>query len=271
MSGFKINFKLQSLDKIQPFGEEPELSLSWFGLTDGLLWLDVGGRTVYEYDKAALKSVGVGEGAAYNDYYIARFIEDFFYTFGAVSESVPEELYDNAERFARDMERWEDSRYDDDDESFKRFYLGEFSELYEWYSERSFDSGHLVDGPFIGCFRCGDRLKIVWHSGISTDNGKSLWTAPDGSYETGYADFVKAVKEFFAEFCTAMDEQVERALLKEWGAVALDKRALKKENSDRRAELSQKTELLDGTDKTTDWSKVLSLYARMREQTAKAT
>jgi hypothetical protein len=169
------------------------------------------------------------------------------------------------------MERWEDSRCDDDDESFKRFYLGEFSELYEWYSERSFDSGHLVDGPFIGCFRCGDRLKIVWHSDISTDNGKSLWTAPDGSYETEYADFVKAVKEFFAEFCTAMDKQVERALLKEWGAVALDKRALKKENSDRRAEFSQKTELLDGTDKATDWSKVLSLYAKMREQTAKAT
>ena len=66
-----------------------------------------------------------------------------------------------------------------------------------------------------------------------------------------------------------MDEQVEHALLKEWGAVALDKRALKKENSDRRAEFSQKTELLGGTDKATDWSSVLSLYAKMREQTAK--
>ena len=41
MSGFKINFKLQTPEKIKPFGKKPNYSLRWFGLTDGLLWIEV--------------------------------------------------------------------------------------------------------------------------------------------------------------------------------------------------------------------------------------
>ncbi len=53
MNGLKINFRLQELEKVMPFGKEPHLSLHWFGLTDGLLWIDVGTQTIYEYSEAA--------------------------------------------------------------------------------------------------------------------------------------------------------------------------------------------------------------------------
>ncbi len=53
MSGFKINFKLQAPEKIKPFGKKPNYSLRWFGLTDGLLWIEVGAQTLYEYGEHA--------------------------------------------------------------------------------------------------------------------------------------------------------------------------------------------------------------------------
>lgn len=37
---FKINFQLQETDKIFPWGYDQDY-MSWFGLTDGLLWIDV--------------------------------------------------------------------------------------------------------------------------------------------------------------------------------------------------------------------------------------
>ncbi len=75
MSQFKISFKLQELDKIVPFGSKPNQSLHWFGLTDGLLWIDVNGQTIYEYTQEAQEYFD--NQVNYNDYQIARFLEDF--------------------------------------------------------------------------------------------------------------------------------------------------------------------------------------------------
>ena len=61
MGSFKINFKLQKLNKIKPFGEKGGYSLGWFGLTDGLLWISVGGQTIYEYGKEARKRFTVAK------------------------------------------------------------------------------------------------------------------------------------------------------------------------------------------------------------------
>ena len=43
----KINFQLQELDKVMPWGT----NMHWFGLTDGLLWINVGEQTIYEYNE----------------------------------------------------------------------------------------------------------------------------------------------------------------------------------------------------------------------------
>jgi hypothetical protein len=71
-----INFKLKELDKMAPWGQEPELSLHWFGLTDGDLWLIFGNQTIYEYSKEAMDFWG-SKPTPYNDYQLSRFIEDF--------------------------------------------------------------------------------------------------------------------------------------------------------------------------------------------------
>lgn len=242
MSGFKINFRLKPPKKIVPFGGNRD-HLSWFGLTDGELWIDVGEQTIYEYSDAAMRGFDSME-SKYNDYYLSRFLEDFSEIFGAVREPVPKRFYDIVGSFAADTEQWLGKHFDDSDEDFLRFEDEEYSPLTEWFYKRVFDSGHLVGGPLIGCFRCGDNIKIYWESDCKLDNGESIWRYPSGIYELPYEKFTAAVSGFFSEFYEKMDRQTELALQIEWGMVGLDKEHLAQENVERKGCFDSRLDLL---------------------------
>lgn len=263
MKDFKINFQLQKIEDIQPFGEKGNYSLHWFGLTDASLWLNIGTQTVYEYSPYASKIFG--EQLKYNDYYLSRFIEDFFGTFDFLTESVPEKLYNSIESFTSDMDKWENLHIDEPDEIFYKFYEG-FNELYTCFGNRSFDSGHLTDGPQIGFFRCGNKIKIVWESSECSDGDESIWTAPQGSFEMSYDDFIISVKQFYNEFFAEMDKQVKRAVEKDFKEIDLDKQQLIAEHAERKNEFLNKLLLLENARNTTDWDKIMALYSKMEEE-----
>lgn len=264
MNKLKINFQLQELDKIVPWGQEPYLSLHWFGLTDGLLWIHVGAQTIYEYTEEAMNYFGNNE--RYNDYQISRFLEDFFETFRYVGESIPEELYHSLDEFDAKIEKWKECHIEEDDEVFDKFYFDEYCELGEWRWDRTLDSGHLVGGPHIGFFRCGEKIKILWESNFELDTGNSIWTSPEGSFEMPYDEFVLSVKDFFDLFFIAMDKQVENAVMKEWGSISLDKQKLLKEHGERKSDFSKKIGFLENTNANTDWNKVMMLYKKMEDE-----
>lgn len=269
MGNFKINFELQKLEKVMLWGAEPSFSIHWFGLTDGLLWIDAGEQTVYEYSEEAQRYF---EGhSRYNDYQIVRFLEDFSETFPYISESVPKELYDSIETFDAETEQWKKLHIDEPDEVFDAFYFEAFCELIEWKVNRSFDSGHLVGGPYIGCFRHGDKIKFIWESSYCLESGQSIWTAPCGCCEMSYAEFAASVKNFFEEFFAAMDIQVEQALKKDWGTVSLDKKRLEEENRERKEYFYQQISFLEKNVQHTDWNQVKMLYKRMKAELEKSS
>lgn len=263
--GFKINFVLRDIDDIVPFGENRD-HLSWFGLTDSDLWIDVGERTVYEYSEAAVKAWGA-KNSRYNDYYLSRFLEDFSGIFKAVGESVPRRLYDVSENFADIMRSWMDLRFpddnDNDEDGFDKFLDEEFQPLNEWYGSRVIDSGHLTGGSGIGFVRCGERIKIFWKSDYLLENGESIWTAPSGVFEHSYEDFAHEARRFFGEFFRKMDDQVRKALQKDWGRVRLDKEYLVRENKERREGFEQKLSLLDGDRVMPDGDAVEERFEKM--------
>lgn len=246
MDVFRINFELKAnLDEIVPFGEKGRYSLSWFGLTDGLLWITAGDKTVYEYSDAALKEWG---GTRYNDYYLSRFLEDFSRIFEKTAQPVSRELYDSVEDFEERSEKELEQILDNEDgPEFDRLY-DEYIENRAWFGDRVFDSGHLKGGPLIGCFRCEDKLKFYWNSGLNgcdlLDSGESIWTSPRGYFEMPYRDFTDEVKRFFTEFYAKMDAQAERALDKDWGEIKVDKEYLVRENAERKIGFDQKLTLL---------------------------
>ena len=131
MGEFKINFRLQDLDKICLWGREEDLSLHWFGLTGGELWIDAGSQTIYEYSEAARKYFSCP--IQYNDYQIARFLEDFSYTFQYIGESIPEYLYGEIGEFEAKTDAWKDSHMDDADAVFALFYDNKYEWLVRWF------------------------------------------------------------------------------------------------------------------------------------------
>lgn len=261
---FKINHILQRPEKIIPWGDK-EKSLSWFGLTDGLLWIEAGDGIIYEYKEPHFNEWD--EPIIYNDYQLSRFLEDFFGTFSFVAESVPDYLYNDIETIDERMEMWKALYFDLDDEEYDEFYFGVYDELYATIYQRSFDSGHLVGGPYIGCFRNGDNIKIIWKSDYKDENGKSVWTTPKGIYEMKYSDFVNEVFRFYKAFETDMDKQVEIVRDNGIPGVYVDVLGLCRENELRKEEFEQKLGFLkSGSNSKTDWNKISELYNRMMNE-----
>lgn len=263
-----INFKLKELEDILPIGQEPNLSTSWFWLTDGDLWLKFGDQTIYEYSTEAINHWR-NKPTPYNDYPIVRFIEDFTELFDKIRESIPEEFYvltKDLKKYQSDSNKWLDI-YDTDENEFRDFHFDEYDKLISWTYQRTFNSGHLIGGPHLSFFRRNNKVRIVWDTEHILENGISLWTAKDGSYEMDYFSFVEKIKEFGQSFFMAMDKQVELAVAKKWGDIKIDKQRLVQEHKERKDEFFSNLQLLvqEPTNKT-NWTEVEQLLNRMTNE-----
>ena len=265
---FQIHFQLQDLDKIIPWGDENHLSLHWYGLTDGLLWITAGKYTVYEYSQDARDFWN--EDIHYNNYQISRFLQDFSNTFPFICESVPKEIYDNIENFMKFTDKWKLMHEDLPDDVFDKWYFDEaYCPLIEWfYQQNCFDSGHLTGGYEIGCFRFQDKLKFWWdNDGRTLQNGKPVWTSPKGSLELQYADFVQEVQRFYDAFFQKMDVQVQNAVEKDWGKIQLDKNQLIKNHQLAKEGFQQKINALSHTPKfPRNWNQILPLWQKCLDE-----
>ena len=263
---FRINYSLKKPSEIIPWGESHP-TLHWFGLTDGLLWIEIGDSVIYEYAEAHPDERG--NLIKYNDYQLSRFLEDFSEILPRVYESIPEYLYDVVDKFESHAEAWKDLYIDKDDETFDEFYFGEYEAVTSWFYGRHIDSGHLIAGPHIGCFRCGDRIKILWDSPRSESDAKSsIWKYPSGCVEISWSEFVSEVERFFSSFYRDMDKQVEDVVRNGIPGVEVDTDALVRENIFRKDAFDSKVKTLrTGEEVQTDWDVIKKLYGRMREET----
>jgi hypothetical protein len=263
-----INFRLKPLDEIHPVGQEPDKYLSWFWLTDGELWLNFGKHTIYEYTNEALAHFE-GKTTRYNDYYLVRFLMDFSIKFEYIAESVPYDLYlltADLEKFLNDAQTWL-AKYDTDEDEHSEFYFEEYEKLIRWVYNRLFDSAHLVGGPYLSFFRYQDKIRVVWETERSLDDGTPIWTAKDGSFEMAYEEFLEGVKQFGEEFFKAMDKQVEQAIARDWQNVRIDKLELAEEHKKRKLDFDMDFSLLvSGSTEKTNWEEIRQLYNRMMNE-----
>jgi hypothetical protein len=263
-----INFKLKDINHIDPIGQEPELYLSWFWLTDGEIWLKFGDQTVYEYSKEAMQHFG-NKRSPYNDYYIVRFLKDFTELFKTISISIPANLFDLTENlniFSKDAHKWLDI-YDTDEDEYPDFYFNEYDKLKSWIYDRHFNSGHLKGGPHLFFFRHKNKIRIVWKTEHTLDNGIKIWTANDGNLVINFSDFVSKVKAFGLKFFEAMDKQVELTLKKDWEHIKVDKSRLIEEHKERQIEFIENISFLERSDNNkTNWTEIEALIKRMRKE-----
>ncbi len=84
-----FDFKLRPINEISPWGEPPDLSLSWFGLTEGFYWLEVGSERLFCYSHQMAKYPKFSD---YVDYLVVRFWEDILQILPDVLAPIPPEL-----------------------------------------------------------------------------------------------------------------------------------------------------------------------------------
>lgn len=264
-----INFKLKELDKISPWGQEPGLSLHWFGLTDGDLWLTFGNETIYEYTKEAIDYLG-NKPTPYNDYQLSRFIEDFTELFNKIRATIPEEIYNltkDVKKFQSSVKKWIDINTSNKT-NCNDFYFNAYDTLISWVHARTLSASHLNYGPQLSFFRCNNKMRVVWDTGHRLKNGKPVWTAKSGSFEMDYAVFVQKIKSFGGSFFAEMGKQVSMAVEKDWGKVELDKQWLVEEHGERTEEFYASLALLEQeTENSTDWAEIKKLFDRMTSET----
>lgn len=258
-----IHFKLKSFQEIQPVGNEPYLS--WFWLTDGDLWLQIGDYTIYEYTPEAVQYFG-NKPSAYNDYFIVRFLEDFTKLFRYIGISIPKKFYDftaNIEQFEENTQKWLDI-YDIEEDEYPDFYFNEYDQIRSWTYERKLTSGHLIGGPYLSFYRHKDKIRIIWETEYTLENGTELWTAKNGSHEMLFKDFVDKVEQFGQLFFSAMDKQIEEVIHYDWKDVTLDKLRLMEEHQERKLDFQQKFSYLKMPQhETNNWGEIVVLCDRM--------
>lgn len=263
-----INFRLKELEKINPVGQEPNLYLSWYWLTDGELWLTFGNETIFEYTKEALTHFG-GKSTPFNDYYLVQFLDDFSQLFEKIGESLPTEFYDltkDLNKFYSDARKWLEI-YDISEDEYPDFYFDEYDKVFSWRNERTFDSIHLIGGPSLSFFRSKENIRIVWDTEHTLENGISVWTAKNGNFEMDYFDFVSKVKIFGEKFFNEMDRQLELTIAKEWDKIKVDKVKLLEEHKIRRLDFDKNLSFLyQHKGEQTDWTEIQKLIDRMTSE-----
>ena len=263
---FRINYILKKPEMIAPWGEEVK-NLHWFGLTDGLLWITAGDSVIYEYFKPYIDCFGVQ--MKYDDYQLSRFIEDILELTPVISESLPKTLFNVIENMIGDLQALKNKYIDKSDDEFDCFYDEFYLPLSEWFYSRFLSSGHLICGPSIGFFRCGDKLKIIWNSDALED-GTEMWKYPRGAFETDYQSFVSEVSRFISSFTTDMDNQVADVVSNGIPGVYVDVDALVRENERRKDTFEYQLRCLYSEGKQeTDWNRILNLYELMRSELGK--
>lgn len=224
---FKINHILKKPEDIIPWGN----SLHWFGLSDGLLWIEMDEGSIYEY---TMEHVTLNNGKThYNDYQLERFVQDFTYVFPYVSQSVPQEIYDVAEHFTDMVSNWKKLHEGEDDDSFNLFYYNEYCPLYDVFGSREIDSGHLISGPKIFFIRCDEKIKIIWES----DDPDDRWTSPSGLHEMDYEEFISETERFLYSYLDDMEANVNKLLVHPLKNVNIDYELLFVNLKDRRPEI----------------------------------
>jgi len=250
-----FDFRLKPLKEIEPWGEEPDLSLHWYGLTDGVYFMNVGKEQLFRYSNEAVEywKKEYNDSSVFFEYQVARIYEDILSILPDILQPIPLHIYDyistvekqNAwsEQLAEIFDETDDGSIED------TYYLAS-----EWLFYRRLQG--MGGGPEIIIFRSGDNIHIRWDNESIMIDGIQSWAAKRGEYLLSVEDFMKEVKLFHLRFIADMAERVQTvSKTNPFAHVKLDIAALKKEQKDRTCSLKDS---LSRSPNVESWANVIN-------------
>ena len=254
-----FEFELRPLKDVVPWGEPPNQRLSWFGLTDGIYYMNVGDQQLFRSSDEIIKLWSVeypqmASASPYVDYQIVRLYEDLLEILPYALEPLPDvaiafiNTLENQRAWNRRLEEF--------------FQLGEFDgqvDLYydasRWLGCRTLSTLHLSMGPRIWMWREGDQIKVCWDNEGLVSDGVPHWTANNGEVRLSINDFMSEVQSFHDRLMAGMADRVQQILQENPfpASVDIDLRGLQSEHVQRTRSL---TKALERNLEPIDWQRV---------------
>jgi hypothetical protein len=250
-----IEFELKPLAEVASWGAPADPNLSWFGLTDGVYWIQAGDAALFEYSELEQRR----GTQRYCDYQVVRLHEDLMAIAPHVLEPVPADLArliagDLRREWDASLSRWLDSHFesDDDDEDWRVL-----DTATSWIWRRRLASQHLSPPARIWMWSDRSEVRIKWDNQEAVENGACVWSAVQGAFVLAREDFPLEVRKFHERL---MGEMATRIRAVAGGALApgirVDVAGLFREQQQRR-----QLDLVPST--TTNWDAVRRAVAEI--------
>lgn len=205
MSVFR--FELAAVEEITPWGLPNDPSLSWFALTLGDFWIELGDATLFQYTPEAL-AMWPKHPTPYADYQIASCVRDLRSCLEPALEPLPTELAAIAADVGalselRTRTRATAALIDPDDNADLHY------TAWRWLGERSPWMGYFVEPPRFQFVRLGNEIQIGYDNRECRLDGVPLWTAQLGSHRLSIDAFIAALNDISTSLLAAMAARID--------------------------------------------------------------
>lgn len=198
---------------------KPDRRLSWFDLTVGYYWIDVGNVHLFQYSQAICEKwqLASSTNECYADYYVSFFWADILERLPVVLEPVPAPLAQRLSAFPAwinwlaTRDDWINVRDEDGDDATLEEQAERERNAVDWWSERRLDTSYLRAGPNIVMWSDGTSMHIVWDNRALLLDGASVWEAQAGQIDLPLKDFLTEVQAFDQQFLKLMAQRVVQA------------------------------------------------------------
>lgn len=203
-----FRFALKPLEEVQAWGEPPNLSLSWFALTDGYCFVEMGDHKVLWYSDTGCRELSWDLEAAPEgfelavSYWVSRLFEDIAELYPAILEPVPNDIAAILDT-ADSHQRWNDfvATWDGD---------GDNEADLLWIDQRTLDTGYLRAGPRPTFWRVGDTIRMRCDNRGNVLDGVAIWSSELVEHEVAVSELVEHVRRFGSALLAQMDKRTRR-------------------------------------------------------------
>jgi hypothetical protein len=199
----RIQFLLRDPAIIPGWKSADGLSLSWFGLSDGLYAIETPAGRLYEHSGPADPNLG----EPWCDYQVSRLFEDLITAWPPIADPVPEDVM--ARFLAGDPREsplmTAELAKDDPDWDL----LARWEAAYWWWRERLIDGYHLASAPALRLWRTASEAHLSWAA-------SAPWTVATAELTMPFPVLEEAVAQFFEAFIGAMGAHIRAIARDGW-------------------------------------------------------